>query len=244
MNEQTSADSQATASAEENSGGPGTNASVADMAQSLHAERPTVQAHVIEASRQEQAQIAADVKVDDTGVPFDAAKHTGTKTSKGVWRLKKATGATGTDSTGGGTQSKLGTVGGNADSAKTAPASKEIAARAGGKGAANLFIMAGVGVFGQEWLPRIIIDDKKNVLLDEKLMLETVFGDYFVATGKADLPPGWALAAGLAMYTMPRFAMPATKTRIQRVKDFIVAKFIQFKARKKGVNVKVEPANE
>lgn len=212
------------------------NASVSDIANTLAAERPEVQQHVVDAamSKANAETTAAAQNADAAGTIFDAAKHTGTKTSKGIWRAKKQTGVAPTS-----TASKLGT---SATSATSSPgavsASKEAQARQGGKGAANLLIALSVGVGGPEWQPRrIVAEDRKTVLLDEKEMLESAFGDYFVATGKADLPPGWALAACMAMYSVPRFQMPVTQSRLQRVKNWIGSKILAFRAKKAGLRI-------
>jgi hypothetical protein len=70
-------------------------------------------------------------------------------------------------------------------------------------------------------------------------MLEHAFGEYFVAKQWGDLPPGLALCAALAMYTLPRFAMPNTKTRLQKFKEWAARKYGAWKgarlARRRGV---------
>jgi hypothetical protein len=99
---------------------------------------------------------------------------------------------------------------------------------------ANLVIALCVGVGGEDFVPR----KDKATGLDEKAMLEAVFGDYFVATGKTDLPPGWALVAGMAMYVVPRFGMQKTQTRVQKVKAWLVVKYVNWKARRAGLKAR------
>lgn len=118
--------------------------------------------------------------------------------------------------------------------------SREVQARAGGAGFANLVIALSVGIGGEEFIPR---RDPK-VGLDEKAMLEGAFGDYFVATGKTDLPPGWALAAALSLYVVPRFGMPKTQSRFQRAKNWVAVKWINFRLARKGYKVRVRNADE
>lgn len=207
---------------------------VSDIAATLSEERPEVQRHVVDAAQANAATdaTAAAENVDSSGTVFDALKHTGTKTTKGLWRSKKA----GKETTG----SKLGAPAQTSPAATTSSAvAKEAQARAGGKGAANLFMAVAVGLGGNEWQPRILMaEDRKTVLLNEKEMLEGVFADYFVATGKADLPPGWALAAGIGMYSVPRFQMPVTRSRMTRIKEWAQAKYLAFRARKAGLRPK------
>lgn len=212
-------------------------AAVSDIAATLAQERPEIQPHAIE---QAHADAQTQESADRNGELYDPARHTGTKTKTGAWRLKKgappkgSTNAQSSASTGSTpSTSKLGNMG-----ATPAP-SKEVQARTGGKAAANLLLALCVGLGGDEWHPRI---DPK-IGLDEKFMLETVFGDYFVATGKADLPPGWALVAGCCMYSLPRFAMPKTKSRLSAIKNWFAAKVIAWRARRAGHRVTVKPEN-
>lgn len=213
-------------------------ATVSDIADMLASERPAVQQHVVDNARQEATETAAAAaeNKDAAGTIFDATKHTGTKTTTGVWRAKKQKTGTVTASgskLGTGTQSTASVVG-----ASSASASKEAQARAGGKGAANLLLALSVGLGGPEWQPRrIVAEDKKTLLLDEKDMLESAFGDYFVATGKADLPPGWALTAACAMYALPRTQMPATQSRLQRAKAWLGSKVLAFRAKRAGLRI-------
>jgi hypothetical protein len=116
------------------------------------------------------------------------------------------------------------------DTARDLPSDPDSIARTSGSGAANLLLAFGMMIGGEEWQPRI--DTKQGI--NEKAMLEQAFGDYFVATGKQDLPPGWALVACIGMYIAPRFTMPKTQSRFIRLKNWAVLKYVSWKLRKRG----------
>lgn len=183
--------------------------SIEGIAQSLITEEPAPQQHVIDSVRAEQSQ-----NVDALGTVFDSTVHdaSGKKNAKGTWLLKRGRKSGGTNET-----SKAPKAG-NSNlkiPGQMAPAgpSKEQLARQGGAGAANLFIALSSLMLGEEWLPQT----NPSLNIDEKVMLESAFGDYFVATGKSDLSPGWALAAVMVFYAARRFHMPVTRSRLQRV---------------------------
>jgi hypothetical protein len=69
----------------------------------------------------------------------------------------------------------------------------------------GLWIAAGISIFGDDWKPES--DAEQNAL-------NKAFYDYFKAKGMADLPPGWALAATLGMYTAARLRKPTVAQRI------------------------------
>lgn len=227
--------SKPTATSEHTPGG----ADVSTIGVTLMDEQPAVQEHAI---NQANADALAQAANDVNGQPFNAGIHavnadgSPRKTAKGIWALKRGKKAgTAQPAT---PSAKLNIPGGTAPTADAQH--KEQMARRGGAGAANLLMAVAVGLGGQEWQPRA--DAKTG--MNEKEMLEGVFGDYFVATGKTDLPPGWALVAGLSMYALPRFGMPQTRGRLARVKNWIGAKIVQFKARRAGLKVNVNTAEE
>lgn len=215
------------------------SADVSTIGVTLMSEQPAVQEHAIS---QAAADAAAQSNHDVNAQPFNAAIHavnadgSPRKTAKGAWALKRGKKAGAAQS---GTASPKLTIPGGAG-ITVEQANKEQLARRGGAGAANLLMAVCVGLGGTEWQPRA--DAKTG--LDEKAMLEGVFGDYFVATNKTDLPPGWALVAGCAMYALPRFGMPQTQSRLKRVKNWVGAKIVQFRARRAGLKVKVETESE
>lgn len=95
-------------------------------------------------------------------------------------------------------------------------------------------------VGGEEWAPM----HNKAIGLDERAMMHTAFGDYFVASGKTDIPPGAALTFCVLAYAAPRFAMPKTQTRFQKVKSAIVTWWVNRKLRKQGLDVQVQAKTE
>jgi hypothetical protein len=202
------------------------------IAAELVGEKPAVSEHAIAAH---VARTAANADKDSTGAAFNPAIHavnadgSPRKTTRGAFAMKRGR--------------KAGTVEAPKATPKgivipgTAPGAnaKEQEARAGGVGATNLVLMTLVALGGQEWQP--VKDDK--IGRDEKLMLETATGDFFVAQGWQDLPPGWALVAAWGMYALPRFTMPQTKSRAQKVKEWVFGKIGSWRAkraaRKRGV---------
>jgi hypothetical protein len=101
-------------------------------------------------------------------------------------------------------------VGGGASSSIDKDAQNRMQARASGTMAANLVLQIGIVAGGEEWHPRR--DEQSG--LDEKMMLENAFADYFEATGKTDIPPGMALTVAIGAYALPRFTMPKTQSRL------------------------------
>lgn len=208
---------------------------VSTLGATLLSEEPEVQQHAVEQARAEaESQKDADVNGEGFNPAIHAVNADGSprKTVGGAWAKKRGNkGGAAAKPT---TSAKVNIPG--QPGQPTQSEAKEQLARNGGKGAANLLMAVCVGLMGAEWQP---VRDEK-IGRDDKAMLESVFGDYFVATGKADLPPGWALAAGLTMYALPRFAMPQTRSRMSRVKDWFGAKYVQWRARRAGMRVTVK----
>lgn len=198
------------------------------IAATLISEAPEPQPNAIQQASDDRA-AKADAERDAEGNAFDASIHTGTKTASGAWRKRsgrKPAGAAGGSAHS--TQSsrpKLNIPGQSGDSTG-APDAKVVNARAGGTTAANLLIMLSVGIGGAEWLPR----QPPVIPYDEKAALESAFADYFEAKGWEDLPPGWALVAGLGMYAMPRLSMPVTQNRAKGFRNWVANKYINWKA--------------
>lgn len=212
---------------------------VNDLANELAGEAPEPQPHAIE---QAQAEAVAQQGRDSNGIDFNPAIHAANadgspkKTVKGAFAMKR--GRPAGKATGAQPAAKVIIPGGAGTTAPTL--TKEQLARRGGAGAAALLLVMGVGLGGEEWQPRR--DEKSG--LDEKAMLECAFGDYFVANNMADLPPGWALTAAIGMYALPRFGMPKTQSRLAKVKNWIGAKIVQWKARRRGLKVNVSTQSE
>jgi len=86
-------------------------------------------------------------------------------------------------------------------------------AAASGKMAAGLLFTVGTVIGGEEWQP---VEDRATGL-NEQNMMEKAFADYFIATGKTDIPPGWALVVAVGAYAAPRFAAPKTQKRAKNL---------------------------
>lgn len=214
---------------------------VSTIGDTLISEQPAVQEHAIE---QAKAEAKASEGQDANGEAFNPAIHaqnadgTPRKTVGGAYAKKRGR-KSGSATTASGSGPKV-VIPGGASVSEPATLAKDQLARKGGAQAASLLLALCVGLGGDEWQPRK--DDK--IGLDERAMLQEVFGEYFVSTNRADLPPGWALTAGLAFYALPRFGMPKTQSRLARVKNWIGAKIVQWRARRAGLKVKVETASE
>ncbi len=213
--------------------------SVADnISNTLLGEMPEVQQHAIdnEAAQQEEIKAKyADLK-DRHGNSFDPAIHKtgkdGEPTLSPQGNLIKKPGRKKADANNNSGGSVIGGLG-QEDKKVDPEAQQRATARVSGTMAANLMITLGVVVGGEEWHP--VKHEKTG--LDEKLMLEGAFADYFEATGKTDIPPGMALTVAIGGYVLPRFTMPKTRGRLQKVKDWIVGKIAARKLKKHNLKV-------
>jgi len=231
----------------EGKGGEPSPAGLVDLdtiASDLSDKMPEVQEHVIE-----QEKINEDEKLaqfshlkDRDGNGFDPAVHKTNKNGeptlspKGLL-IKKPGRKPGQQYAG---QQKSHVAGGGAQSAPIADKDQvaKMQARASGTMAANLVLQIGIVAGGQEWQPRR--DEQSG--LDEKVMLESAFADYFEATGKTDIPPGMALTVAVGAYALPRFTMPQTQTRLQKAKTAIKQWWVNRKLKKHGL--KASPIKE
>jgi hypothetical protein len=232
----------------ENNGLPEAPAGVTSIADSILGQLPDVQEHAVAQALAESGDgggadstssaggdaggnagaAASAGESDASGARFDAAIHSTGADGKGIlnasghWRKKR--------------KSK---VAGDKPSAST-PAAVEGAmtpqqqaqARMAGMAAAQATFLTGRMFGGDEWIPVVrTVDtpDGKKASMDERAMIEGAYGDYFIATGKTDFPPGVALFMALGMYAMPRFAMPVTKARTQSIKEWIARKWLNWK---------------
>ena len=75
-----------------------------------------------------------------------------------------------------------------------------------GDTAANLFFNVGEMTLGADWAP--------NVAEGEPQAISGAFRDYFKAINAKDLPPGFALVAVLAIYTLKRTNKPTVKNKL------------------------------
>ena len=191
---------------------------------------PTPQPAAMEQFRAENAasdgaaSVPDSADVDAAGVKWNPEIHAtgvdgkGVKTAKGQWRQRRGMGG-------------RSSVVGRSKAADVPLASENQAARAAGVACAHSLFMFGRMLGGEEWAPRKI-EEKGTILLDEAKVMEQAWGDYFVATGKTDFPPGLALTIACSSYILPRFTMPMTKSRIQKAKEWIAHKYVSWKMRK------------
>lgn len=209
---------------------PAPASALGDIADTLISKMPDVQEHVIE---REKVRAAESIELDSAGIPWSANDHAPNKTRKadGTWRKLTQRQAGKKSAVRPISSSRIG-------KSQDIPQSADVAARASGTVAAGLLVTVGILVGGEEWQPRQDV----AIGLNEMATLDKAFGDYFVAKGLTDIPPGWALAICVTGYMLPRFFMPKTRTRLQRARDWVVAKWIKYKAKKAGVRVEVEPA--
>jgi hypothetical protein len=206
------------------------------IADNLSTSMPDVQQHAIDQENSDEADRLAqysDLR-DASGNSFDPTIHktnkSGEPTTSTLGKLIKKSGRKPKD------PNQKSTVGGRPSGA-TQPSPKEVQSaqsRASGVMTANLILQIGIVAGGQEWYP---VKDE-NSGLDEKSMLENAFADYFEATGKTDLPPATALLVAVGAYALPRFTMPKTKTRVQKLTGGIKAWFVNRKLKKHGLKAK------
>lgn len=194
---------------------------------------PEPQEHAIQQHETQAAIEAANVELDDEGTPFDPAIHTGTKLKNGTWRKRKAAG-------GNSPRSRVARPRG--ESVELSPEQQqasalETQARAAGAAAAATLFMMGQMLGGPEWKPE-----------PEEIELQTkAWGDYFVAKGHTDFPPGLALTVAIVGYAGPRFMMPETQSRVSKAKGWITLRLTKWKInreyKKRGIKQRARIEN-
>lgn len=212
------------------------------IASGLADEMPAVQQHAIDQA-QEMQKAAENSATDKTGAAFDPAVHVtgpdgkGVLTTRGTWAQKRGRKAGAANSVATGSTLAAPRAGA---AASPAVATAEVQARAAGVMAAELIFSTGVIIGGDEWQPRK--DEKLG--LDERAMLQSAMGEYFVATGKVDIPPGLVLSFTILAYAAPRFTMPKTQSRFAAVKAKVAQWWMNRKLRKAGLTAEVRAAGE
>jgi hypothetical protein len=83
---------------------------------------------------------------------------------------------------------------------------------------------------GKDFAPRV--DEKTG--MDERVIMSGAFEKYYQAKGIGDIPPGVLLTVTLVGYFGPRFFLPETKSKLQKIKEFISYKFSK---KKKGEKI-------
>lgn len=220
--------------------GAGSSANLETIAHKLSAEMPQVQEHALEQERLTQENELAQYShlKDSDGNSFDPSVHktnkAGEPTLSTKGKLIKKPGRKPNSTQNKSTSGSI--VGGTNTTPNDKEAEKRMQARASGTMAANLILQIGIVAGGEEWHPRV--DEQTG--LNEKLMLENSFADYFEATGKTDIPPGMALTVAIGAYALPRFTMPKTQSRLSKLKMGLKQWWINRKLKKHGL--KAEPS--
>jgi len=209
-------------------------ATVGSVVASLVDQMPAVQQHVVDADTPTlHTPTEADSPTDRKGRPFDPAIHCVNSdgspflTPRGKIKLK----AVGGKKPGRPKATAQPSVVGGSGRQKSEAEIGEAKARQAGIAAANTLIALGIGIGGDEWSPRTDVE----IGLNEHAALEQAFGDYFTAKGLEDVPPGVALTIAVACYMLPRFQQPKTKSRLQRLKRWLVKKYADRKLKKHGL---------
>lgn len=179
---------------------------------------PEVTESAISAHNDEQAAITESAAglVDKNGNSFDPSIHQVDKdgapkeSSTGKLMLKRGRKAGSTSAV----KSKVGNAATQPmqDSGQTGLNENQLQqAAVTGKVSAHMLINVSMMIGGKDFAP--VVD--KNTGIDEKLALESAFTDYYIATGKVDMPPNVALLLTIGMYALPRFAMPTVQTNLK-----------------------------
>lgn len=159
-----------------------------------------------------------------TGVQYNPATHeVSPKTGKVI---KKRRGGGASKSVVNASSSSSSATTSQSNGTTTAQNDLVVQARATGQFAAAATVTVCVGIFGNEFQP------VKNAEKDEYAYLEKAYSDYFIATGKTDLPPGIVLCIALGSYIAPRFTMPKTQSKLGAFKDWAAGKFLTWRGKK------------
>lgn len=92
--------------------------------------------------------------------------------------------------------------------------SEDLSYQACGSSTAEIIFILGQSLGGGDWQPT----------QDERSYMTSAWGEYFKAKGVKDLPPGLIVATAMVSYAMPRFALPETKSRLQRAGHWLKMK--------------------
>jgi hypothetical protein len=201
---------------------------VADAAaESIIDQLPEPQQHAIDQHLQEQGEAAANVEVDVDGVPYDSEIHTGTKLKSGKWRLKRKGG------------SVVGKTKGTeaVDAAQpTTESQSEVQARAAGQMAAAMAITL-AKVYAPDFKPSEEIITLQN----------EAWGNYFVAKGFKDFPPGLALVIASGTLAVAAASTPKGQERTGKLKEWVRLRVVKWKVKRylkrNNIKAKVEITN-
>ncbi len=220
-------------------------------ADAIVSEIPEPQQHAIdEATRAAAADPespTASVETDVLGIPWSPSEHAtgadgkGVRTAKGTWRKRRGLK---------GTASHVAT-----DAAGRVPAeseeevnrrTSEQQSRMAGAMAGTFVIRVSTAIGGDHFASQPHAVPGTNITWHDEPMLQQAFGDYFVATGRTDMPPVAALIGALMLYYLPRFQQPEVRARAGgmvhwcKEKVSVVRHWIKFRKAPKKTNGKGE----
>lgn len=221
------------------------------IADSLAEEQPGVSEHVIEQENAKREQRAANAEglTDSDGNSFDPSIHVtdedGNPKTTTTGKLRKRPGRKAGGSTIQGRPASHVGLGASTHQNSGQVNTDQMAIekrRATGQHAAKMLTGVAQMVGGEEWKPMKIPDQG----IDEQKHLNEAFADYFEAKEMDDMPPGMVLSVVVLSYAAPRFAMPQTKTRMQKAKEWIAHKYLNWKhgGKKKKAVVKEKDKEE
>jgi len=206
----------------------GTDKGISDIADSLIEKAPNVSDHVILQEQEKQKQETENGKTDTAGTVFDANLHVADKegnpviTSSGKFRNRSGRKpSNGADHKPPKVKSQLNIGAKEPGQIPEQIPQSNAGAIMAGKVAASTIFQFGQVIGGDEWLP--ITNAQYGI--DERGTMEKAFADYFESQGINDFPPGIALTLTILAYAGPRFTMPKTKSRMEKISDWVKAKF-------------------
>lgn len=185
---------------------------VTKVVNSLVDKMPEPQEHAIEAEEKKQ-EVPRDY-FDRDGRPFDPAIHekqidgSPILNRDGTLRIKRGRGSP---------RSVVGETRRAAGGPFATPASTPIEA---GKQISEAIFAFGQVLGGDEFAPVY----NKELGINERAQMYDAWSRYCESKGINDIPPGIAIIIATGGYIIPRFAMPKTKTRLTRVKDWCSGK--------------------
>lgn len=198
-------------------------ADISRIGDTLTSEIPEPQQHAIDQATEDAARENPQaVELDALGVPWNPAQHAtgkdgkGVRTQKGAWRKRK--GLKGSDSFAN-TSAAGATKTEPEDPAAVERKHVETQSRMAGAMMAQVLTQVSAGIGGPAFYPRDV-QLPGGGKYNEQEMLSQAFGDYCVAKGVVDVPPGVALCGALMLYYTPRLRVPEVRERGSRIYEW------------------------
>lgn len=182
--------------------------------------------------------------LDSAGVAWDSKIHAtgrdgkGVKTAQGTWRKKRQSRVAGATKD---TPAPSGSPQNPGAPPQLTEAQKAQCMQAGIVVAECIFQTA-QAFGGKEWEPRA-------KPIDERANMHGAWGHYFIAKGITDMPPGLVLCVALGGYMLPRLTnsgneFPETRTRMQRLREWVGVRVHRFKERRNAAKNRAKPTRE